>query len=325
MFGDIKPGSAVAVGPAISQTFANGGYAQLKGVYSIRRFRLLQARYDTQRFWRGRALLSSRVRWQDAPKLPLYGLGSDSPALRAKYDERKTSLNTALTMRLSPMFEIAAGAGVERYALSGGSIDSEDESLAAIPSVAGLAEHLWFLHTFVSAALNTHPGTYSRSGTEVDLALHDYRDRHDGAFSFARLEAGARRLVPFSSRSGVELSARTWISATASGRSVPFFLMPTLGGGGTLEAFDLYRFRDRDAILLKGEYRRAVHDMIDVAAFYEAGTVAPAPRAFSLRRAAQSAGAGVIVHTPAAEVMRLDIAFGREGAGIAILFNVWGS
>ena len=54
VFGGIKQGSGMAIGPALSHKFGDGSYAQLKAVYSIRHFRLLQARYDSRRFWRDR-------------------------------------------------------------------------------------------------------------------------------------------------------------------------------------------------------------------------------------------------------------------------------
>jgi hypothetical protein len=50
-FGGIKSGSGAGAGPAWSTKFDNGGFVQLKGVMSVRNFRLLQARYDSPRFW----------------------------------------------------------------------------------------------------------------------------------------------------------------------------------------------------------------------------------------------------------------------------------
>src|SRR3982751_3644687 len=49
-FGGIKQGSGIALGPAFSTSFANGGFVQLKAVYSIRKFWVVQARYDTPGF-----------------------------------------------------------------------------------------------------------------------------------------------------------------------------------------------------------------------------------------------------------------------------------
>jgi hypothetical protein len=105
---------------------------------------------------------------------------------------------------------------------------------------------------------------------------------------------------------------------------VPFFLMPTLGGGDALEAFNTYRFRDRHALWVRGEYRYALREMFDAVGFYEAGTVAPTARSLSLGQAVRDAGVGIIVHTPDATLLRLNVAHGREGFGLTILFSPGG-
>jgi hypothetical protein len=326
VFGDIKDGSSVAAGPAVSYQFANGAYAQAKAVYSVRQFRLLQARYDSPQFWSGRASFSTRARWQDAPRLSLFQLGMDSPLLRASVAERKTEWSGQFITRPTRAIRIAAGAGIERFAVSGGRLDlNEDEALTEVPILPGLGVRPWFGHVFVDATFDSRASDFARSGTVVEAALHDVRDWHDGQFSFERVEGGVEQVLRHGRRSTVDLSARTWLSFTGSGRTVPFFLMPTLGGGDYLEAYRLYRFRDRNALWVKGEYRRAVHPNVDVAGFYEAGQVAPSPSALSLKRAAQGVGAGVIVHAKSSARVRLDVARGREGYGMAIMLIAGGS
>src|SRR5262245_15334136 len=48
VFGGIKQGSGIALGPAVSWKFEDGGFAQIKAEYSVRKFMLLQGRYDTR-------------------------------------------------------------------------------------------------------------------------------------------------------------------------------------------------------------------------------------------------------------------------------------
>jgi hypothetical protein len=325
VFGDIKPGSGIALGPALSVKFADGGYAQIKAEYSLRRFRLLQARYDSPELLGGHALVSSRVRWQDAPKLALFQLGTDSPLQRVEFGERRTEASLQLQATAWRVLHFTAGGGIERYATSGGRIDlAEDESLPAIPVMPGLGERPWFGHSFLSVALDTQPSGYARAGTVIDAGIHDFHDWHDGRYSFRRVEAGAEHLIPFG-RSTVDLTARAWLSYTDAGKTVPFFLMPTLGGGDYLQAYRLYRFRDRNAAWVMGEYRFALHEFVDVAGFYEAGQVAPSPATLTLSRAAQSGGAGIIFHAKTSARLRLDIARGREGYGAAITLNAGGS
>jgi hypothetical protein len=325
VFGGIKPGQGVALGPALSTTFSDGGYAQLKGVYSVRNFSLIQGRYDTRPFWHRRSMLVTRVRWQDAPDLALYRLGIDSPRDRAQYGERKTELSTALDTRVTRMFHVSAGFGIERFAISTGKVDvGEDHALAGVPLEPGLSTRPWFSHAVLGAAFDTRQTGYARSGTILDAAAGDYRDWHNGTYAFQHLEGGARQFVAIGSRGSFGVSGRAWFSHAGEGHVVPFYLMPALGGGEALEAFNTYRFRDHDAFWLRAEYRHAVHEMIDAVGFYEAGTVAASARSLSLSQAVQDVGGGVIVHTRDATLLRLDVARGRDGFGLTILFSPGG-
>jgi hemolysin activation/secretion protein len=98
---------------------------------------------------------------------------------------------------------------------------------------------------------------------------------------------------------------------------VPFFLMPTLGGGDYLRGYSSYRFRDRNALLLQAEYRWAVHPMLDVAGLYEAGTVSPTVHGLRIKDMAQSVGGGIRVHSKTSGLLRVDLARGRDGLKLA--------
>ena len=156
---------------------------------------------------------------------------------------------------------------------------------------------------------------------------------HDGHGSFHGYEAGVAHLVPTVRtdqrdpagwKGALELSARAWLTESGEGSTVPFFLMPTLGGGDFLRGYPTYRFRDRDALALRAEYRWAVHKMVDVAALYEAGTVAPDASAARLSDMAQSVGGGIRVHTKTSSLLRLDLAHGRDGVQFSIGFSIAG-
>ena len=334
VFGGIKQGSSMAAGPAFSQEFADHSFVQVKGVYSVRNFKLLQARYDARPLFHGRAFVSTRVRWQDAPQLSLYAIGPDSPQARAEYGERKIEWRGFLRTNLTPHLNVTGGTGIERYAIDAGFIDThEDERLGIVPDAPGLSTRPWFLHSFGSIAYDTRfAPDYSRTGTALSAGTHIYHDMHDGRASFQGYELGAGHLFP-TVRTGtgptdwkgaLGVAARAWLSDSGDGNTVPFFLMPTLGGGDLLRGYPSYRFRDRNALLLTAEYRWAVHSMIDVAAVYEAGAVAPTARGLDWDALAHSVGGGIRVHSRTAGVMRVDLARGREGLHFSIGFNIAG-
>lgn len=321
VFGGIKQGSGPAAGPAVSWDLAGGAYVQLKAVYSIHRFQLLQARYDSGRFFGERAHFSTRLRWQDAPKLPLFEAGPDAPNQHAQYGIRAAEWSGVVRATVAPATMLSVGSGVERYSSSAGWIDTEeDEALSAVPDVQGLGSRVSYIHSFAAIANDTRLSPdFSRTGRLLAAAVHDYHDPHGGTESFVRAEVAAQQLLPTPGRRGaLDLAARAWMSQTAPGHEMPFFLMPTLGGGDRLRGYRSYRFRDRDAVLLSAEYRWAVHEMVDVAGLYEAGTVSPTVGGLRLAHLAQSAGGGIRVHTKTSGLLRLDLARGRDGLKLSI-------
>ena len=328
-FGGIKQGSGAGAGPAWSTKFADGGFVQLKAVISIRNFRLLQARYDTRRFWNERAIVVSRLRWHDAPEVKLYRLGPDSPDRHVDYAERRTELSSQLVMTLRPALRAAGGFGVERFRTRADNLVElfeEDPSLALAAPPPGLGAQPLFAHAFARLGYDTRLSPdYTRAGRFLEGELHTYQDVHGKEDAFGRFEGTAEQYIPTHGGRGViGVGMRTWLSLAEGERSVPFYLTPTLGGGDLLRAYPSYRFRDRHAILYIAQYRWAVHKMVDLAGTYEAGKVAPTVDGLTFDNIAQSIALGVRLHTQKTGLVRADVAYGREGVGFRIGFTAGG-
>ena len=328
-FGGIKQGSGIALGPAFSNKFNDGGFVQLKAVYSIRKFWVLQARYDTRRFWKDRAITISRLRYYDAPELSLYALGPDSPDARVEYGEKKLEASSVLHLRPTPAGRFSAGFGFERFRVGADPLPVvivNDQPTEPLP-LPGVDIRPRFAHLFGSAGYDTRLSPdYSRNGRFAEVELHHYHDWNDGLGSFHRVDTSLEQLIPtHGSRGVIGVGLQTFFTFDSGDGTVPFYLMPTLGGGNLLRAFPSYRFRDRDAMLFKGEYRWAVHKMIDVAGIYEAGMVAPRVEALSLSNVEHSYAIGLRAHTEKAALFRFDVAHGREGWGMRVGFTGGGS
>ena len=69
------------------------------------------------------------------------------------------------------------------------------------------------------------------------------------------------------------------------GQQMPFFMLPSLGGGSTLRGYSSWRFRDQNSLLLQAEWRIMVNRYLDMAFFYDAGKVAARTIGSRLRRA----------------------------------------
>lgn len=334
-FGGIKSGSGAGAGPAWSTKFDNGGFVQLKAVISIRNFRLLQARYDSPRFWSDRAIVISRLRWHDAPEVKLYELGPDSSDRRIDYAERRTEASSQIVVKLRPTVRAAGGFGVERFRTRADRLNELTdpallETLLALglspDPPPGLGGRPLFAHGFATLGYDTRLSPdYTRSGRFVEGEIHGYRDVRGNEKSFGRFEATVEQYIPTHGERGVfSLAARTWLSVSDNAQAVPFYLTPTLGGGDLLRAYPSYRFRDRHAMLLAAQYRWAVHKFVDLAGTYEAGKVAPTVGGLNFDNIAQSIAIGVRAHTEKAGLLRADVAYGREGFGFRIGFSAGG-
>jgi outer membrane protein assembly factor BamA len=313
VFGGIKAGSGAAAGPAVAHTFGDGSFVQARAEYSIHSYKLLQAQYQSRVFEWMHAAVSSRVRWQDAPSVALYELGAESSDRRALYAERKTEYSAQVTLRPTSLTHVAGGLGYERYRVGNGRIDEEeDEHLTVVPPLPGLGARPAFLHTFAAAAIDTRPtGDVSRSGWRVEAAAHHFTDRDHGTYSFSQFVGEAERLVPVArERGALALVGTLWAS---NGTTVPFFLMPTLGGGDYLRGYRTYRFRDRDALVLTAQFQWRVHEWVDAVAFVDDGRVAPRLSALRLGASRPTEGIGVRVRAPKKTIFRFDVARSVEG------------
>jgi hemolysin activation/secretion protein len=113
---------------------------------------------------------------------------------------------------------------------------------------------------------------------------------------------------------------RARLRSTIGGESqVPYFLLPTLGGGSSLRAHSSWRFRDRHAADATLEWRwipnRAA---LDMAVFFDAGQVADEFNALRPNRFATNVGVGVRLHARQFMVMRMDVAHGSAGWHLTI-------
>ena len=80
---------------------------------------------------------------------------------------------------------------------------------------------------------------------------------------------------------------------------MPYFLLPSLGSGSTLRGYSSWRFRDRHAMLLSGEWRWIPNRMaIDMAFFYDTGMVAPRLDAITFGSFVSDFGVGMRFHSP---------------------------
>ncbi|MGK0157567.1 MAG: hypothetical protein ACI9SE_004548 [Neolewinella sp.] len=114
---------------------------------------------------------------------------------------------------------------------------------------------------------------------------------------------------------------------------LPFYSLPTLGGGRTLRGYIQNRFTDRAAAHFSVEYRINLiergyaftdtirFERIGLALFYDAGTVASDIDQLDDGRFLDSYGVGLRLAFSREAVFRVDVGYGEEGSNLTIAFG----
>lgn len=319
-FGDIKSGSGLALGPAYAVLFDNGTVAAVKAAYSVRNFKVAQLAVHAPPLSRGRVRLSTRARWQDAPALPVYALGTPSPKTHADYAETMTELSAAGTFRPVRPLRFGGSIGFERFD-TGPSANKPriEEFFTGVPGIGADPD---YLHSSVSGALDWRDSDgYTRRGTLLRATLHDYRQQNDGPYSFRRVDGVAEQYVPILQGNWVlYLGLRASTTTADDGQEVPFFLMPHVGGSD-LRGYGNYRFRDRHSMLATAEYRWYVQEYLDAAVFYDAGKAVANRHDLDFSGLKSNVGLGIRFHGPQTTVLRFELARGTEGLRLIMAFS----
>jgi hemolysin activation/secretion protein len=220
-----------------------------------------------------------------------------------------------LTARPTPWVVAGAGVSYEDFMMESGTGSTPSIETVFTPgSAPGLGDSPEYLHLTASAGLDTRlsPG-YARRGALYGVTYHNYADRA-GTYSFDRLDAEIVQHIPLLRETWV-ISLHGLLQTTLDDKdSVPYFLLPSLGGGSSLRGYSGWRFRDRTGLVMSGEFRWIPNRLgLDMAIFYDTGKVTPRFHDLSFKGLASDVGIGIRFHGPLATPLRIDIAKGREG------------
>jgi hypothetical protein len=322
--GSAYPGGGVAAGPGYRGRIGGAGSFDAHGARSVKSVSTADAaaRFAARA---GRPVrVAVRANWTDAPRVKFYGVG---PASR---DADRTAFHyTAANIG------VAAQVDVARRVTVGSSLDYLDvearlagENPAAPASVAaltagGVTASPAFTRTHLFAQLDSRPAAgYATSGGLYRVDWSGYAARAADPFSFHRVDVEVVQLIPLLRENWViALRALQSVTGTNAANVVPYFLMPDLGGGGTLRGYSSWRFRDRSRTLVGAEYRWMANRFLEMALFADAGTVTPRLRDVRGAEVHTSYGIGGRLHTPATTVLRLDVARTAEGVALVLAFG----
>jgi hypothetical protein len=314
-FGSIYPGGGLSVGLGYRRFYAREAVWNIRTLYSIKAYKQIEV--GTQMPWHtnGPWTLGVRAGWLDAPQIGYFGVGMLDDAPRANFHLSQTYLTGSLGLRPSRWTRFQAEAAYEDYTTKGGRGRAPSiETIYNEFSAPGLLSDPAFIRAEATAAIDWRVSpNYARRGGYYGVTLANYTDRGD-RFSFQRLDGEIIQHLPILRENWV-ISLRGRVqSILDNDDEVPFFLLPQLGSGRTLRAYQTGRFRDRHSILTSAEFRWIPNRTgLDMAVFYDAGKVTRRRSDLDFSGLKSNWGIGARFHGPTMTVLRIEAARGSAG------------
>jgi len=313
-------GGGFALGAAYMHHVSAYNFIDIRGSYSIRSYKRAEAEFVSPQLFHRRGKLSVMGGWREATQVGFFGTGtSTSLDDRTNYGLQQPFASALLTLRPTRRYLTLIGGAEWSRVLQRpgqGSYPSV-ESKYTPETLPGLGAEPTYLRTQATVGFDWRPApAYARRGGFYGVTFNDFADR-DKAFGFRRIDYEAIQHVPILRETWV-ISLHGLLSTTSkkSDQDIPFFLLPSLGGGSNLRGFSSWRFRDRHSLLLQAEWRIPVNRFLDTAVFYDAGKVEARAEDLNFDGLKSDYGFGVRFHSPFATALRIDIARSNEGTSL---------
>jgi outer membrane protein assembly factor BamA len=263
---------------------------------------------------------------RDYRSLDFYGIGPDSKRTgRTAYRHEDTFVEGIAAFQ--PVRHLRIGGSLGGLWASAGTTNRKD--IASTDSVfdgsgaPGLTEATDYVRPGVFGQFDYRDDPAGpKSGGNYVFEYAWYNDRSAGAFSFRRCDVDLQQYIPFFNKTRrLALRARMSMTEPAGADTVPFYLLPRLGGSDDLRGFRPFRFTDRNAVIYNAEYRWEIFSGLDGALFFDAGKVMPRRSQLSFADLEVSPGFGLRFNARNRTFMRLDVGFSHEGAAVWLKFN----
>jgi hypothetical protein len=310
----VYQGGGATGGGGYRQYVGDRTYLNVRGLYSVKHYWAVESALYSRGHRRDTVDLTLNADVMDAPEVGYFGLGVDNDADdRANYRLSRTIFGGQVVARPRRPFVLGAALAAELHDLDSGkgSVPSIEETYGP-DEAPGLGLSPDYAHTTLTAGVDWRPSPgYARRGGSYQLLYHRY-DR-SGDYAFDRLDVDLVQHVPVLRETYV-LSGHAQLQSTLGDDAVPYFLLPWLGGGRTLRGYSSFRFRDRHSLLLQAEFRWVPNLLgLDMALFWDAGTVAAERDRLSLGALRHDYGIGLRLHTLVATPIRVELAHSEEG------------
>ncbi len=314
-FASIYHGGGFTLGVGYRRFYAREAVWNVRTLYSLKNYKQIEV--GTQMPWHTNGPWTFGVRggWLDAPQIGYYGVGMLDDATRGNFRLSQGYLTATAGLRPSRWVRLQGEVSYDDYKTEGGRGRAPSiETLYSEATAPGLLSDPSFVRTEGMAAIDWRPAPgYARRGGFYGITLANYADRDD-TFSFRRLDGELIQHLPILRENWV-ISLRGRVQTTLDDDDVvPYFMLPELGSGRTLRAYQTGRFRDRHSLLTSVELRWIPNRTgLDMAVFYDAGKVTRRRSDLDFNGLKSNWGIGARFHGPTMTVLRVEAARGDAG------------
>ena len=321
-FQNAYSGGGFALGAGYMRHVSPYNFVDVRGSYSVSGYKLAEAEFSAPRLFHRRGQLSMIGGWRDATEVGFYGFGSNTTlSNRANYAFDQPYGGARMTFwPTRRLFMLRGGVDVARWSLTDPTGRSPSVEAVYTPAtLPGLGTVTTLRHSQATVGIDSRLSDgYARRGGFYGVTAHDFSD-NDSRFGFRQVDYEAIQHIPILRETWV-ISLRGLASTTwrKNGQQIPFFALPSLGGGSNLRGFSSWRFRDQNSLLLQAEWRIMVNRFFDTAVFYDTGKVAAQRADLDLHGMKSDYGFGVRLHGPFATPLRIEVARSPEGSRLVV-------
>lgn len=317
-------GGGFTLGAGYSHYVSSYNLVDLRGSITFSGYKRIEAAFIAPRVFNRRGVFTAIGGWREATQVGFYGTGTANTSKddRANYQFDQPYGAANLDLWPTRKYLLLRG-GVElskwNQGPGGGTFPSVEEVYTP-ETLPGLGANVTYLHSQGTIAFDSRPSPgYARRGGFYGITFHDFRDS-DSEFGFRRTDYEAIQHIPILRETWVlSLHGRLELANAGSGQTVPFFMLPALGGGSSLRGFTSWRFRDLNSLLLQAEWRVMVNRFIDMALLYDAGRVSARRSDLTDEPFKSDYGVGFRLHGPFSTPLRIE--FVKSNEGLALVFS----
>ena len=323
-FDNAYRGGGFALGVGYMHHVSSYNLLDVRGSYSIRNYKRAEVEFMAPRMFQRRAALSLLGGYREATQVGFYGIGTDTVKEdRANFAFDRWYGGGLLTVRPTRRFLMLRGGAelTEWNTKPGEGTAPSVEEFYTPATLPGLGARITYLHSQATAGIDWRQAApdYARRGGFYGVTFHDYKD-NDHEFGFKQVDYEIIQHFPIL-RETWAISVRGLVETTwlKGDQEIPYFMLPSLGGGSNLRGYSSWRFRDRNSLLLQGEWRIMVNRYLDTVFFADAGKVERLTADLNLDGLKHDFGFGARFHTPLVTPLRIDLAKSPEG--LALVFS----